>query len=133
MASELTQKQIDFAHYLVSGLTLTEAYRRTHRVGERKTTTANTAPWDNASRLAKHPAVAAYIAQLRKESKAAATADRAEKLRLLEAQMRDPDLAPRDRQAAIKLHNEMTGDNAPIKHEVSISTDLVALATAAAQ
>jgi len=127
---KLTRQQIKFAHYVVSGLPLTEAYLRTYKG---KDELAQGTQWNNASRTAKIPQVAALIEQLQKEIHDAAQADRAEKLRILEAQLRDPDLPPRERREAIKLHNEMTGDHAPIKHEVSVSTDLVALATAAAQ
>jgi len=117
----LTREQIRFAHYVVAGLTLTESYLRAYKG---KDDLAQGTQWNNASRTAKLPQVAALIEQLQKEIHDAAVADRAEKLRILEAQLRDPDLPPRERREAIKLHNEMTGDHAPIKHEVSIDLDL---------
>jgi len=121
---KLTRAQIKFAHYVVNGLPLTEAYLRAYKG---KDELAQGTQWNNASRTAKLPQVAALIEQLQKEIHDAAVADRAEKLRILENQLRDPDMPPRERREAIKLHNEMTGDNAPIKHEVSIDEDLSAL------
>jgi len=124
-ARKLTRAQIKFAHYVVSGLPLTESYLRAYKG---KDQLAQGTQWNNASRTAKLPQVAALIEQLQKEIHDAAQADRAEKLRILEAQLRDPDLPPRERREAIKLHNEMTGDHAPIKHEVSLSGSLASRA-----
>jgi len=114
----LTTQELRFCHLVASGLTHAESYRRAYADG---------APiaWSNGTRVAHRPPIAACIAQLRAEMAATATATRAEKLRLLETQMRDPDLPPRDRQGAIKLHNEMTGDNAPIQHQVGLSDSLI--------
>jgi len=119
----ITRQQARFAQYIVSGLTQTEAYLRAYKDAD---DLSQGTQWNNASRTAKHPQVAAYIEQLRKEDEAIIQADRREKLRILENQLRDPDMPPRDRREAIKLHNEMTGDNAPIKHEVALSDTLAA-------
>jgi len=121
----MTREQIKFAHYVVAGLTLTESYLRAYKGSDGLCTGSQ---WNNASRTAKLPQVAALIDQLREEARAQAQADRAEKLRILENQLRDPDMPAKDRREAIKLHNEMTGDNAPIKHEVTHSGDLIGLA-----
>jgi len=119
----LNPQQVRFCHLVAAGVTNAEAYRRAYHRED------SPLEWTNAARLLRYPEITEYIAQLREETRAQATADRAEKLRHLEAQFRDPDLAPKDRQAAIKLHNEMTGDSAPIKHELSFnSDDLAALA-----
>jgi len=117
----LTPQQVRFCHLVAAGVTNADAYRRAYHRED------SPLEWTNAARLLKYPEITEYIAQLRRENAEQASADRAEKLRHLEAQFRDPDLPPKDRREAIKLHNEMTGDNAPIQHEVSLSGNILQL------
>jgi len=117
----LSPQQVRFCHLVAAGVTNAEAYRRAYHRED------SPLEWTNAARLLRRPEIADYITQLRRENSEQASADRTEKLRLLEAQFRDPDLAPKDRREAIKLHNEMTGDNAPIQHEVSLSGNILQL------
>jgi|GEM_PF-781018 len=120
----LRPQQVQFCHYVAAGVSPHEAYRRCYQ-----TTEASTGyHWGNAHRVLKLPQVAAYLAALREESRAAAAITREEKLRHLETQIRDPDLPPKDRQAAIKIHNEMTGDNAAIQVELIGAEELTTTA-----
>jgi len=117
----LTPQQVRFCHLVAAGVTNAEAYRRAYHRED------SPLEWTNAARLLRYPEISEYIAKLREETKQQATADRAEKLRHLEAQFRDPDLAPKDRREAIKLHNEMTGDNAAVQVEVGLNDNLIEL------
>jgi len=120
----LRPQQVQFCHYVAAGVSPHEAYRRCYQTAEASTGYH----WGNAPRVLKLPQVAAYLAALREESKAAAAITREEKLRHLETQIRDPDLPPKDRQAAIKIHNEMTGDNAAIQVELIGAEELTTTA-----
>ena len=59
---------------------------------------------------------------------AAKDLDKAEKFKTLTEIVRDKGAEHRDRLSAIKIHNDMTGDNAPVqhKHDVSLNQLLTA-------
>jgi molecular chaperone DnaK (HSP70) len=119
---DLTPKQLQFAHYVAEGLTASEAYRRVYSGRGNANTTKK-----EASEVRTNKAVAEYITQLRKELKEASQMTREDVLATLDRLIKDPDVTPTARVAAIKARNEMTGDNAPQEVNVFGLADLLTL------
>lgn len=78
-----------------------------------------------ASKLLTNPKVARALDAERLRNRTLATLGRIEKLSVLEEIARDSNAKNRDRISAIKVHNEMTGENAPQRFEISEAESLI--------
>jgi len=100
-------RQERFAELVASGMSATRAYAEAGYSGQGKNAEAH------ASRLVENGGVSARIAELRKESRELARMSKTAKLRLLEAIAVSETARNSDRISAIRVHNDMTGDNEP--------------------
>ncbi len=100
-------RQTRFAELVASGIPASRAYPEAGYSGRGKNAAAH------ASRLVENGGVSNRIAELQKETRDAVRMTKARKLEILEEIMSSRTEKARDRIAAIKIHNVMTGDNAP--------------------
>lgn len=108
-----------FAAAIVSGLNQTEAYRKVYP----KTSIA--AARSSAATLLTNPSVRKYVEEAKEKAVTKAVLSRSERLELLSGLAKCEETFPKDRIAAVKVLNDMTGDNAPQKVEHSGSVSLV--------
>ena len=115
----MTTRQEKFARNLAAGMTQREAYRDAYPAS---------AKWKDesvdckASLLAKNVKVWQRSEALRKEAEKSVTLTREKKLALIEADV-EKAVKQGDRYgmiALLKLHNDMTGDNAPERKEITL-------------
>ena len=115
----MTSRQEKFAELVASGMTQRAAYREAYP-NSRKWKDASV---DNkASALAKTGEVSARLRGARAAAAQKSRLTRERKLALIEADV-EKAVAAGDRYgliALLKLHNEMTGDNAPVKTEATV-------------
>ena len=109
----LNARQQKFAELVAGGMIATDAYISSgYKTSQRAAIT-------NAARLMTNDAIQAEIERIRAkstaESRKIATKTKAEKLARLEKIAWGKGAKPMNVIAAIKVHNEMTGDNAPLK------------------
>lgn len=115
----MTSRQEKFARNVAQGMTQREAYRDAYPAA-RKWKDANVDA--QASKLAKNAKVSTRLAELRKKAEKAVTMTREKKLAIIEKDIKAA-VEQRDRYgmiALLKLHNEMTGDNAPKRQEITL-------------
>lgn len=105
-------RQRRFAELVASGVPAMRAY------GDAGYSTKGRNAQGNASALMENHGVKEMIAQLQKENRKLATKTREQKLARLEEIAWAEKAKPMDVIAAIRVHNEMTGDNAPQKHVI---------------
>lgn len=115
----MTSRQEKFARNVAKGMTQRAAYRDAY---------PNSRKWKDAAVdsqaciLARNSEVSKRLAELRKANEDAARLTREKKLAIIEKDIENA-IAQRDRYgmiALLKLHNDMTGDNAPAKTEVTV-------------
>lgn len=102
-------RQERFAELVASGIPASRAYPEAGYSGRGKNAQGN------ASALMENHGVIARLAELQKETRKVARLTKEQKLEILEKIMCSQQEKARDRIAAIKIHNVMTGDNAPSK------------------
>lgn len=114
----MTSRQEKFAELVAGGMTQRAAYREAYPSARK---------WSNgvvdskASHLANNRQVKDKLAELRKQAESAAVLSRQKRLETLSRiAVENEKLSPRDSIAAIKILNDMTGDNAPAKTEVTV-------------
>lgn len=123
-ASPLTPRQRRFADLVVEGRPASAAYKL---AGYRPKSSDVAAVC--ASQLLRRPMVAALVESGRAELAKKSRLTREERLRLLAEIAEDAATAPRDRIAAVRTINEMTGDNAPQRLELDGGPNLLATLT----
>ena len=106
----MSPKQETFCRLVVAGNSYADAYRQAYGAKGKPATVAN-----EALRLRKCPAVKARIAELSAQADATAILTRQRKREVLRAIVEDSGNTPAERIAAIRVDNEMTGDNSPAK------------------
>jgi len=115
----LTDRQEKFAALVAAGRTQREAYRTAYpRARGWKDQIVDSA----ATRLAKNSKVCMRLAELRRRTATAARLTRERKLAMIEADI-EKAVEQGDRYgmiALIRLHNDMTGDNAPERKEITV-------------
>lgn len=119
---ELTSKQLNFAEAILNGTGPSEAYR-----GAYSTKASARVVSVQAQKVLNHPAVAAYIAKGRQQSKARAQMSRDDKLAVLEDTIRGTKKLDPVQIKAVEVHNVMTGDNAPQEVNIFGLADLLTL------
>ena len=114
----MTTRQEKFARNLARGMTQREAYRDAYP-NSRKWKVENVDA--KASTLAKTAKVSARLAELTRKAESKAVMSRQKRLEALSRiAKRNEKSSPKDAIAAIKVLNEMTGDNAPVKTEATV-------------
>lgn len=107
-AKPLNVRQERFADHVVSGMSATQAYITAgYKVSEKVAGSAG------PRMMLENVAVRARIKELRAETQKQARKTKAQKLELLEKIAWDETSRRMDVIAALKVHNEMTGDNEP--------------------
>lgn len=111
----MTSRQEKFARLVASGMSQRKAYRDAYPAS-RKWKDASV---DNkASALARKGEVAARVSELTRKAESKAVMSRQKRLEALSRiAKRNEKESPKDAIAAIKVLNDMTGDNAPVKQE----------------
>lgn len=112
--SNITPQQSKFCRLIADGCSQSEAYMKAYP----KTKTARAAE-SNGSRLMRNDKVKSEIQRLKSKTEAKETLTRQKKRQIL-AKIANGDKATAAIQA-IKVDNEMTGDNAPIRVEGELS------------
>jgi hypothetical protein len=114
----MTSRQEKFARNVAKGMTQRAAYRDAY---------PNARKWKDgvvdskASHLVNNRQVSGKLAELRKQAESAAVLSRQKRLETLSRiAVENEKLSPKDSIAAIKILNDMTGDNAPAKTEVTV-------------
>lgn len=114
----MTTRQDKYARNLVKGMSQRQAYRDAYPSSK---TWKDEVVDAKASNLAKNGKVAARTNELKRKADEAAVGSRQRRLELLwRIAERNEELAPAASIAAVKVLNDMTGDNAPVKAEVSV-------------
>lgn len=117
----LTPKQQKFADAILDGKGPSDAYRSSYDTSGKPAVIAV-----KANEVLNHAGVAAYIAANRKKLQKVALLTRTRKLEIL-SDIAEGQHKPTERTNAIKVHNEMTGDNAPQEVNVFGLADLLSL------
>jgi hypothetical protein len=119
----LTHKQRLFAQGIADGLDNSKAYRAAYNCATASSITIA----KEACELRKHPAVAAYLADLQAKQDRARQLTRDRKREILNTIAENPKAKPNERTKAIEVDNVMTGDNAPQQVQVFGLSELLAL------
>jgi phage terminase small subunit len=108
----LTDKQRAFVdEYLVNGFNATQAYLKAYPDSSEE------AARSSASALLTNPNVKSIIEEEQKESRKRARMSKDDKLDLIEEILLEQEERTLDKLKAIEIHNKMTGDNEPEKHD----------------
>jgi Terminase small subunit len=110
-------RQKRFAERVASGVPAMRAY------GEAGYSNKGRNAQSNASALMENHGVQELIAELQSENRKLTKKDKEQKLARLEEIAWAVNAKPSDVIAAIRIHNEMTGDNAPQKHVINDGSD----------
>lgn len=114
---KLTPKQLAFAHARISGKNQTDAAR----IALPKNRLSANGLYVEAHKLDKHPKIRAYIAAALAESRSEVLLTRDKKRLILGSIAQDARAHDNSRIAAVKVDNDMTGDNAPVRIEGEIT------------
>lgn len=110
---KLTAKQEKFCQGVADGLSLADAYRAAYNADKFKPESL----WVNASKLMADAKVALRVDELRAALAEKAMWRREDSVRVLLENLDDPDAKVADRNATVKILNDMHGYNAPQKIE----------------
>lgn len=113
--NQLTIKQENFCQKYTECGNASEAYRYAYSCGKMKPESINR----KAKELLDSGKITARTTELKQVMSDRAIATKEDKLRRLEDIMNNLMAKPTEVIAAIKVHNEMTGDNAPTKTEIT--------------
>lgn len=119
----LTKRQEGFAQDVADGMKPAHAYRNNYTVSGCNANTVS----HQAAKMQRHPKVAARIKELKDVTAAVRALSRERKRALLEQFAEDAKAKKGDRISAIKVDNEMTGDNAPQQVQVFGLAELLTL------
>lgn len=111
----VTPRQEKFAQEVANGHSQAEAYRIAYPKSQ---LWKEEAVWSMASKLMRN--VSQRVDELRAQLEAKALWSREDSVRTLLANMADPEAKPSDKNAAVKILNEMHGYNAPVKHDINM-------------
>lgn len=114
---KLTPQQLRFADYLVEGMNPKEAYGKAY---PNQSLSPNALAVE-ASRLKANPKVVAYVDDCLAERRNEALLTRDQKRQILGGIAKKKSAPEAARIAAIKVDNDMTGDNAPIRIQEEIT------------
>lgn len=121
MANKLTVKQQHFANLVLTGKPYTEAYAEAYP----QSSLSRMALQVEASRLAAHPKVEEYIDAAKAARRKETLLTRDKKRQILGGIALDGRAPDGSRIMAIKVDNEMTGDNAPVRVQGEITLHTV--------
>lgn len=124
----LNPRQQRFVELYTSGMPAGRAYEEAGYASRGGTADAD------ASKMVRNPKVSRAIQKGREENRQLTSLSSQEKMAILARIAMDAKASARDRISAIKVHNEMTGDNSPRQVEVSHSQPrLASIRTRAAE
>lgn len=124
MASKLTVPQETFANLVLTGKPFSDAYREAYPNSSLRGNSLHV----EASRLAAHPKVDAYLAFHRAARRKETLLTRDKKRQILGGIALDDRTPDTARIQAIRVDNDMTGDNAPVRVEGELTLGAVFIA-----
>lgn len=121
LRSKLTPNQITFCQGIADGLNQSDAYRKAYPKCSEQSLVSK------GSRLVTYGKVKDYIEYLRGETEQKGTASRIEKREILAGIMRNEDKEASKGEViqAVKVDNQMTGDDAPVRVEGEITLNSI--------
>ncbi len=114
---KLTPQQLRFADAVIEGRNPADAYRIAYPHGSPKPATVAT----EAKRMRAHAKISAYIAECLADRRLEVLLTRDQKRQILGGIAKKVTAPPAARIMAIKVDNDMTGDNAPVRVEGEIT------------
>ena len=119
MLAIMNVRQRSFAELVASGMPASRAYFEAGYSGKGNNAEAH------ACRLMAHPEVMARITEIQAETREMSLMSKRDKIRILESIIRSATTRTSDKLTAIKLHNDMTGDNQPTVSIVEAGPNLL--------